>query len=80
VCIPYHERQGTLDMTSLRFAIDTTSADWNAAEAQLKDANGAGKATVISIKSDHGAGQKRKFDDLKAEHKKQTRRGKKHKR
>ena len=79
VC-PCHERQGNPDMTSLRFAIDTTSADWNAAEAQLKDASGAGKATVISVKSDRGAGQKRKSNDSEAMRTKQTRRGKKHKR
>jgi hypothetical protein len=71
---------------SVRYAIDTASADWNAAEAQIARAgNGAGKTGVVSVQSSAGvvaAGRKRKAegDEGKGRDKKSRRSVKKSKR
>ena len=52
-----------------RYAIDDASADWSAAEAQvarLAEGGGAGKSTLVSVKTAGGAGEagkKRKAEE-----------------
>ena len=64
-----------------RYAINDTSADWSAAETQVRSSvGGKGKSTVVSVKSSTQAvGQKRKAEAPAAseENKKKTRRSKK---
>lgn len=71
-------------MCFCRYAIDDNSADWTAAEGQVRTFGPAG-ATVVSVKSTTTAsGKKRKAGedggDGKGGNEKKTRRGKKVKR
>ncbi|KAH9954956.1 GNAT acetyltransferase 2-domain-containing protein [Russula dissimulans] len=54
----------SLDLS--RYAIDDASADWSAAEAQIRNklaaGSGRGKSTVVSVKTSSSAGSKRKAD------------------
>jgi len=69
----------SLDLS--KYAINTDSADWTAAEGQIANAGRGGNATVVSVKSTVG-GTKRKAEvsEVKDQDKKPTRRGKKLKR
>ena len=63
-----------------RYAINDASADWSAAETQVRSVGGKGRSTVVSVKSGtQAAGQKRKAEVPAAseESKKKTRRSKK---
>jgi N-acetyltransferase 10 len=70
-----------------RYAINDSANDWSVAESQVtsgaKGLGGAGKATIVSVKSNEAAsGKKRKAggDWEGGKEKKPTRRGKKMKR
>jgi N-acetyltransferase 10 len=62
-----------------RYAIDDGAADWSAAETHVKSGT---KASIVSVRTVGGAGQKRKADGMgqDEEKKKKSRRTKKTKR
>lgn len=67
-------------ISTTRYAISDTAADWSSAEAQVaRLGKGQAKSSVVSVKTASnaapGAGQKRKAGDEGEGEKKKTRRG-----